>query len=64
MAKFAEALKPNPSNPKGAMGLLTELHLDRNKIGDGGMIAFSDAISKGSMAILVGESCQSPAVGQ
>ena len=48
MIAFAEALK----SPMGSMGKLDYLQLDGNKIGDEGMVAFSAAISSGSLASL------------
>jgi hypothetical protein len=52
MVAFAEALKPNPSNPMGAMVLLAYVNLGGNQIGNEGMAAFSKAIAIGALAKL------------
>ena len=52
MFAFAEALKPNDKSPMGSIANLQILELKGNNIGDAGMRAFGEAISKRSMANL------------
>jgi hypothetical protein len=49
---FADAIKPSPANPRGALRSCTLINLRSNRIGDVGMQALSDAIRGGAMGNL------------
>ena len=49
MVAFANVIEPTSENPRGAMGSLRLLSLESNQVGDAGMVALCDAISKGGL---------------